>query len=105
MTETLGYYCPTCNVKYVRHACRRVIDEENSVKELPCKHPFEQSRYVYAKRYKGGERVVLITFKGTRFNASGPEIESMITTDPDLLKQAGQEIVESMVIMEEFLAL
>lgn len=40
MTETVGYYCPECGKKYVRHKCKD---------SLPCGHGKENAIYVYHK--------------------------------------------------------
>lgn len=56
MTQTVGYYCPLCKTKYVKHSCQN---------GLPCNHPKLNSVFVRAKRYgRGGEDVRLIWRKG-----------------------------------------
>ena len=54
--NTVGYYCDECRCKYVRHVCKN--------RTLPCRHPFEQALYVFAKAYgRGGEAVQIGNLK------------------------------------------
>lgn len=77
MTQTVGFYCPDCDAKYVRHVCGT---------GLPCGHKAKRAIYVYAKRYgaDGHESVELLGL-GLAFRAQGPpeEIEQRIR-DPEL---------------------
>lgn len=62
MTETVGFYCPKCDAKYVRHKCRD---------GLPCDHDKDEAIYVYAKKYKDGENVRLENKDGVIFRGDG----------------------------------
>ena len=49
MTQTVGYWCDECRVKYVQHMCHD---------GLPCGHDKQAAIYIYAKNYsKGGEYI------------------------------------------------
>jgi hypothetical protein len=49
MTETIGYYCDECRMKYVRHKCKD---------GLPCGHDKSEAVFVYCHYFaKSGEHV------------------------------------------------
>lgn len=49
MTQTVGYWCDECRLKYVQHMCHD---------GLPCGHDKAAAVYIYAKNYaKGGQYV------------------------------------------------
>lgn len=52
MTQSIGYWCDECRVKYVQHVCK---DDR-----LPCGHPFGEAVRVYVKGYgRGGSEFTL----------------------------------------------
>lgn len=51
--QTAGFYCPDCQMKYVRHRCKNDT--------LPCEHDFKNAVFVYAKHFgKSGSETVEI---------------------------------------------
>jgi hypothetical protein len=56
VTQTVGFYCPTCNAKYVQYVCDL---------GLPCGHDPKRAIHVYAKHYSssGEETVEMIEEK------------------------------------------
>lgn len=60
MTQTVGFYCPVCKIKYVQHRCKE---------GLPYGHPKKDALWVYAKHYSRGEETVkIIDSSGLRYN-------------------------------------
>lgn len=72
MTQTIGFYCPECDAKYVRNVCEH---------GLPCKHKSKNAIFVYAKRFGSDKHeIVELVGCGMAFRATGPpdEIEQRI---------------------------